>query len=444
MDYTPHSSDGILSLLKETGLNSIDELFKVIPNQFKTSQFNIPKALSESEVLGLLDSIAAKNRIRSPEKNFLGAGKYRHYVPAVIDAMIQRGEFLTAYTPYQPEASQGTLQLIFEYQTLISELTGLPIANASHYDGATALAEAVGMCMEITGKQSIILSELIHPNYIDTVKTYHMAKAPEIIALSSRDGTLDLKALESLLSRGAGQKTACLVVQNPNFHGCIEDIEQIVKIASRHSVITVMSCYPIALAVLKTPGEAGANICVGDGQSLGCYPEYGGPSFGFIATTGDFLRHLPGRLVGQSVDKQGRRAFTLTLQTREQHIRRERATSNICTNQSLYCLRAVCYMALLGSNGLRYIAEQCADRAHYLASKLSSISGVQILYDKPFFNEFVIDLNRDASGVTEKLREAGYAAGLCLDAQKLLLCATEQNTYEEIDKFATAFEKCMK
>ncbi|MBI4243449.1 MAG: aminomethyl-transferring glycine dehydrogenase subunit GcvPA [Planctomycetes bacterium] len=440
MDFTPHTEEDIQRILKDINLKSLDDLFDVIPKDIRYKDPGVPAALTEQEIIELLSEISSKNKIARTGCCFLGAGKYKHYVPAVIDALVSRGEFLTSYTPYQPEVSQGTLQLIFEYQTIVSELTGLPVTNASHYDGATALAEAIGMCLEITGKRKIIIPEALNPNFLHTVRTYHSTKEIEFITLKHDNGAINPAKLVSVFT----DDVAAIVVQNPNFYGVIEDIAAIVAAANRKSIMTIVSTYPVSLALLQSPGDAGAQICVGDGQSLGCYLEYGGPSFGFIATTTDFLRFLPGRIVGQTVDRNDKRVFVLTLQTREQHIRRERATSNICTNQSLYALRSACYMSLLGADGLRDIALQCVERSHVLADKLSRISGVKLPFSSPFFNEFVVEVPTSAHLICERMYNSGYLAGHCLDEKRILVCATEENSYQEIDTYVEFFGKCLK
>jgi glycine dehydrogenase subunit 1 len=395
----------------------------------------ITDPLAESEVLGRLESMAAKNTAAT-KPSFLGAGVYSHFSPTIVDHLIQRSEFFTSYTPYQPEISQGTLQYIFEFQTLVCQLTGMEVANASMYDGSTATAEAYLMAQRVTRRDKIVVAESVHPEYREVAQTYTQHGAAEIVTVpfDPKSGRLaDTSALDD--------KTAALVVQSPNFIGCIEDLQSLADAA--HAVgalLIVVVTEAISFGLLRSPGECGADIVVGEGQSWGVPMSFGGPHVGIFATQEKYVRQMPGRLCGVAYDKNGNRGFVLTLSTREQHIRREKATSNICTNQGLIALAATIYMETMGKKGLREVAEQNAQKAAYAKQKISEIDGFSIAFDAPTFNEFVVRGKRPAADVLERLRSTGgIIGGLALSKyygghdNDILVCVTETNTREQND-----------
>ena len=440
MTYLPHTDADLQSMLRAIGVDSIEELFHDISERFRFPDLDLPKAISELEAMEELDEISDYNLTTAHAAIFLGAGAYNHYIPSVIDHILRRGEFFSAYTPYQPEVSQGTLQSIFEYQSMICGLTGMDVSNASHYDGATALAEATIMAINIGRgrKRRIILSPAIHPQYREVVHTYTQGMGLEIVG---EDTYLDLDALFALVDNN----TAMMAVQSPNFLGQLEDLSGLAeKVQDKNALLCVVT-NPISLGLFTPPGELGADIVVGDGQPLGIPLSFGGPYLGFFATRDRFVRKMAGRLVGETVDKQGKRGYVLTLATREQHIRRARATSNICTNQGLMMLAATVYLATLGKSGLRQVAELCYHRAHYAANQIDGLDDYSLLNDKPFFNEFVIHCPRPVHEVNEYLLEnwgiiGGYDLGADYPAMNdhMLLAVTEMNSREEIDALVTA------
>lgn len=430
MEYIQNSDEDRKQILKAIGIESIDDLFKNIPKEIrdKANPLNLPLPLSELEVLNIMSKLGSKNATNENHFSFLGAGKYNHFIPSVVLELGSRNEFYTAYTPYQPEASQGNLQIIFEYQTMMCELTGMDVSNASHYDGATALCESIGMAIEHTSKRKVIISSAVNPMYRQVIKTILKFKPYEIIECPYKDGVTDPNDISRLIDNN----TACIVIQNPNFFGCIEDMEALSEIAKKHQALSVASVNPVSLAVLKPPGHCGFDIASGDGQPLGNEMSFGGPSFGFIATKSDLVRRLAGRLVGQTTDKQGRRGFVLTLQAREQHIRREKATSNICTNQALMALRATIFLSCLGKQKFVELAKLNLAKAHYLASKLSN----KLVFKQPFFNEFVIRAGENANFEKEKILP-GVDLGKFYPELKgcLLVCVTEKLTKETLDRY---------
>lgn len=423
-------------MLGVIGLSNADELFRSIPRDMQLGRrLNITDALAESEVIASMESMAAKNTAAT-KPSFLGAGVYSHFSPTIVDHLIQRSEFFTSYTPYQPEISQGTLQYIFEFQTLVCQLTGMEVANASMYDGSTAMAEAYLMAQRVTRRDKIVVADSVHPEYREVARTYTQHGAAEIVSVpfdeeAGRVG--DLSALDD--------KTAALVVQSPNFFGCIEDLTALAEKA--HAVgalFVVVVTEAISFGLLKSPGSCGADIVVGEGQSWGVPMGFGGPHVGLFATQENFVRQMPGRLCGVAYDKNGNRGFVLTLSTREQHIRREKATSNICTNQGLIALAATIYMETMGKKGLQEVAMQNAQKAAYAAQEIARVEGYALPFSAPRFNEFVVRGRRSATEVLERLRSTGgIVGGLALSKyynghdNDFLVCVTETNTREEID-----------
>jgi glycine dehydrogenase subunit 1 len=371
----------------------------------------------------------------------LGAGSYDHFIPAVVDMVSSRSEFYTAYTPYQPEASQGSLQAFFEYQTLVTQLTGMDVSNASLYDGGSAAAEAVLMAMHTTGRKRVVMAASVHPEYRETVTTYAENLGVDWVTVDAPNGSVAIDQLAAAVN----DQTACVLVQHPNFFGCLEEVEQIAEIAHRNGALFVVAVDPISLGVLKRPGDYGADIVIAEGQSLGNPMAFGGPYLGMMACREQFLRRMPGRLVGQTVDRRGNRCWVLTLQTREQHIRREKATSNICTNQGLYALRATVYLSLMGPQGMHDVANLCLQKAHYAAERLAAVPGVSLVFQRPMYKEFAIRISgRSVDAVIEKAKQCGIFAGVSLGRwypqfnDCLLIAVTEKRTKEEIDRLAAA------
>ncbi len=429
-------------MLQRIGAASVGDLFSAIPAELRLGRpLEVPPALEELELTAHLQRLAGWNLPAGEAVCFLGGGSYDHFIPAVVDAVAGRGEFYTAYTPYQAEASQGSLQTFFEFQTLICELMGLDVANASLYEGASAVVEAVLMATGVTGRQGkILVADSVHFEYRQALATYLANLELRIQTLPTPAGFLDPDDLKKELD----DQTACVVVQHPNFFGNLEEVEALAAAAHARGALFVVSCDPISLGLLKRPGQYGADIAVAEGQCLGTPMGYGGPYLGLLACRQEFVRKIPGRLVGQTVDRQGRRCWVLTLQTREQHIRREKATSNICTNQGLIALRATVYLAALGPQGLRETAELCLRKAHYAAEQLAGVPGVKRRFDRPFFKEFVLELPGPVPEVLQTLREAGYHAGLPLGRwypeldRCISVAVTERRTRAEIDGLTAA------
>ena len=384
--FIPNTESQRKEMLNEIGVENIEDLFKDIPNKCLYNQaFNIPEGISELEVTEKLQNISTKNRVF--DKVLLGAGAYKHYIPSTVSSIASKEEFLTSYTPYQGEISQGILQSIFEYQTMICEITGMQYSNASVYDGATAAAEAVNMCVD--KKHDVILvSETVDKRILDTILTYNIGKDRKVEIIPMNEGETDKEALKDMMS----EKNACLLIQQPNYYGILENVEEIERIVHESGAKLIMSCYPTSLGMLKTPGEYGADIAVGDGQPLGLDIAYGGPYLGFMATNKDMFRKLPGRIVGQTLDNKGKISYVLTLQAREQHIRREKASSNICSNQAHCALKVAIYLSTLGKKGFYEVAVQCTSKANYMQMQLSKI-GLKLVYEKPYFNEFITYCN---------------------------------------------------
>lgn len=435
MRYIPNSPEERDEMLTFVGLNNAAELFRSIPQDLQLNrQLKVTEPLAESEVIAAMEAMAAKNTAAT-KPSFLGAGVYSHFSPTIVDHLIQRSEFFTSYTPYQPEISQGTLQYIFEFQTLVCQLTGMEVANASMYDGSTAMAEAYLMAQRVTRRDKIVVADTVHPEYREVAKTYaqHGDTVIETVGYDAETGRVgELSSLDD--------KTAALVVQSPNFFGCVEDLDALA--AQAHAVgalFVVVVTEAISFGLLKTPGECGADIVVGEGQSWGVPMGFGGPHVGLFATQEKYVRNMPGRLCGVAYDKNGNRGFVLTLSTREQHIRREKATSNICTNQGLIALAATIYMEAMGKKGLQEVAMQNAQKAAYAKQQIAGIEGFSIPFSSPTFNEFVVRGPRPASEILESVREKGIVGGLALSKyygghdNDFLVCVTETNTKEQID-----------
>ena len=413
-------------MLEEIG-QSWENLFAAIPKDLRTDKLALAAGKSELSVKEEMLKLAAENRVFST--CFLGAGSYKHYIPAVVDSLANRQEFLTAYTPYQAELSQGILQAIFEYQTMICQLTGLDASNASVYDGATACAEAINMCRD-KDKYKMLVSSTINPWYLETINTYFRFNKIKIVTIPQKDGATDIAALAALLD----EKTMGVLVQSPNYYGIWEDCLGIGELSHAKKAAFVLCANPLSFALSASAKELGADICVGDAQPFGMELAYGGPYLGYMSCTKEYQRKLPGRIVGQTVDKQGRTAYVLTLQAREQHIRREKATSSICSNQANCALRCAIYLATVGSRGLKEIASQSYQKAHYMAEQLSKLPGYRLKYDRSFFNEFVIESEQSATMIIEELLQCDILPGLKLSENEILWCTTECNSKEEIDR----------
>ena len=429
-------------MLDAIGVGSVAELFVPVPEDLRLKGLDLPAGISEMEAVALLEELSRRMRENAPELSFMGGGAYEHFTPSVVDAMISRSEFYTAYTPYQPEVSQGTLRAIFEFQTMICELTGMEVANASMYDGASALAEAVLMSVRINGGTRVLLPGSLHPFYRKVVETYVRGIELEIVEIPwTAAGTLELERVRAELNGD----TAAVVVQNPNFLGVLEPLDEIGALVSPAPTAFVAAVNPISLGVIRPPGDFGADIVVGDGQPLGLPLSYGGPYVGFFATREQHIRRMPGRVCGQTRDVDGKRGFVLTLQTREQHIRRERATSNICTNQTLCATAATVYLSALGPKGLREVGLLNWNRSHRASEALCALEGVSLKFSGPTFNEFVLETDRKASEVLSALRREGIAAGIDLGRffpeldRCILTCVTETKTEADIDRLVAAW-----
>jgi glycine dehydrogenase subunit 1 len=446
--YLLNTPDDREAMLKAIGVSSIEDLFAPIPAELRLGRpLDVPPAMPEMDLTAHIAALGAKNRPAGDLVCFLGGGAYDHFVPTVVDAVAGRGEFYTAYTPYQAEASQGTLQAIFEYQTLMCQLTGLEVANASLYEGGSAVAEAMLMALGVTGRTGdVLVAESVHPEYRQTLATYAANLDCRVRVLPTPDGFLD----PGDVAAAVNDQTVCVIAQSPNFFGHLEEMQAIGEAARKAGAVFVASFDPISVGLLKRPGDYGADIAVAEGQGLGTALGYGGPYLGILACRGDkeYLRKIPGRLVGQTVDRNGKRCWVLTLQTREQHIRREKATSNICTNQGLLALRAAVYLTALGPQGLKETAELCLRKARYAAEQLTRVAGVSLKFRTPFFKEFTLAVKGDVAEVLAALREAGYLAGLPLwrwyprFADGLTVAVTEKRTKGEIDGLAAALRQC--
>lgn len=435
MLYLPHTSEDIASMLGAVGLKHLDDLFSIVPEDCRCKEdLNLPEALSEWELNEHMAGLSNKMSVFPEYKVFIGAGSYEHFIPASVSYLLSRSEFMTSYTPYQPEMSQGTLQAIYEYQTLAARLLGMEVATASHYDGATALAESLLMAVRITGRTKVAVSSLVHPLYRRVVKTYFEPTRYEVLELPYLNiGLTDLSVLDGM------DDLAAIAVQSPNFFGCIENLQAVGQKAHDMEALFVTSfTEALAYGLLKSPGSQGADIVCGEGQSLGIPRSFGGPALGMLATSKKYMRKLPGRLVGQTKDLDGKRGFVLTLATREQHIRREKATSNICTNNSLCALAAAMYMASVGGTGIRELAHLNHDKAEYLKSHLKA-AGFNICFDSPTFNEFVVEFPPGFESTCSRLLEKKIVPGLSLAtyypelANHYLLCVTETKSREDMD-----------
>jgi glycine dehydrogenase subunit 1 len=429
--YIPSTVDEQAEMLAALGIDSIDQLFADIPDEFRNPTLDLPAPLSELEIQQELGQMAGKNRPMGSGPSFLGAGAYNHFIPAIVKALITRGEFLTAYTPYQAEASQGTLQVIYEFQTLICNLYDMEVANAGMYDGATSLAEATLMACRVTKREKVALADSISPAYIDVIRTYCQSQDIVVEVVDPTNPSLD-------------GETACLVLQYPNYFGYIEDQQKLVDAAHAQGALAVVSCDPTAMGMLQTPGHYGADIVTGNGQPLGIPASYGGPYVGLFAAKQEFIRQMPSRLSGRTVDKNGKTGYVLTLQTREQHIRRERATSNICTNEALYALACTIYLAAMGKQGMRQVAELCYHKAHYAAAQIGELPGYSLPISGSFFQEFVVQCPTSPTEINKKLMERNILGGLDVSEKVpngMLLCVTEMNSKEDIDALVAALSE---
>jgi len=440
--YIPNSPEERAEMLSSIGLASAEHLFDSIPSELRLkSPLKTPAALSEIELLARFEGMGARNA-GANRISFLGAGAYSHYIPTIVDHILSRSEFFTAYTPYQPEISQGTLQTIFEFQTLVCQLTGMEVANASMYDGSTGLAEAVLMAERVTRRSKVVATEAIHPQYLEVVRTYvqHAGIDLELVSFDGESGQAGQKLADSI-----DDKTAAVIVQSPNFFGCVEDLAAFANAAhAKGALLIVAVTEAISFGLLKSPGACGADIVVAEGQSFGVPLSFGGPYVGLFATKEKYARQIPGRLVGEAYDKQGRRGFVLTLATREQHIRREKATSNICTNEGLIALAATVYLETMGKRGMREVAEQCIQKAAYAARSIRELGGFELPYSGPYFNEFVVRAPSNAAKILSRLgKEKNIEGGVALAQffpereNDFLVCVTETNTREQIDKLVS-------
>ena len=446
MSFIPNSDQDRLSMLQKIGVQEFGDLIKTIPDDvlFK-GELDLPEPLNELDVKRALDSMSRDNANCDDNICFLGGGAYDHYVPAAVNHILQRSEFYTAYTPYQPEVSQGTLQSIYEYQTMICELTGMDVANASMYDGGSALAEAALLACATTRRNQILVSATVNPNYIDIIKTYCHGRDIDVVTLPRQGQIVSVDALLSKIS----EKTAAVIYQHPNYLGYLEPVNDISELTQNAGALLVSSNDPISLAIMKPPAEYQVDIATGEGQALGNAMNFGGPYLGIFASTSQFIRKIPGRIVGKTVDKNGQSGFVLTLQTREQHIRREKATSNICTNQGLNALAATVYVALMGKQGLSEIAAQCLQKSHYLADEINKLDGFGIKFDAPFFKEFVVQTSKPVENVIKVCRDNKVFAGIPLknydsNLSDCFLCAvTEKRTKKEMDTFVNILRELL-
>lgn len=430
--YFPHTPSDMQAMLDKIGIKSLDELYAEVPESIRfKGEYDLDNAMSEQEIRNLFAALGRENK---QLVCFAGAGVYDHYTPAVVPSIISRSEYLTSYTPYQAEISQGTLHYIFEYQSMMAELTGMDISNASMYDGSTATAEAVMMAAAASKKsKKVIISSTVDPKTLDVVRTYAHFHGIEIEMIDAKDGATDKEDFGKKIAAGG---VAGVVVQQPNYFGVVEDYNGFADAAHANKALMIMNCVAADLAVLKTPGEWGADIAVGDGQSLGIPMSFGGPYVGFMCCTEKLIRKMPGRIVGMTRDNRGQRAFVLTLQAREQHIRRQKATSNICSNESLMALFVTVYMSLMGKNGLREAAELSYAGAHYLYDKLISTGHFTAAYNRPFFNEFCVKYNGNADVLQKHLADEGFFGGIKLADDTIMFAVTEKRTKEEIDRLA--------
>ena len=428
--FFPQTKEEIEQMLKQAGMNSLDDLYADVPEQIRfRGEYDLPDPMSETEIRSLFEKLGEKNRRLTV---FAGAGCYDHYTPAVVPNIISRSEFLTSYTPYQAEISQGTLHYIFEYQSMMAELTGMDVSNASMYDGSTATAEAAIMALASTKKtDTVLVSASVDPKVLNVVKTYAHFHGFNVEIIAENDGATDKAKMDARLEKGG---VAGVIVQQPNYHGIVEDFSGFADSCHAHKSLFIVNSVPADLALLKTPGEWGADVAVGDGQSLGIPMAFGGPSVGYMCCTEKLMRKMPGRIVGKTVDNRGQRVFVLTLQAREQHIRRQKATSNICSNESLMALFVTIYMSVMGKEGVKEAAQMSYDGAHYLHDALIATGLFSDKYERPFFNEFCVKYNGDVDRLQQRFIENGILGGVKVDADTLMFAVTEKRTKEEIDK----------
>ncbi|HNQ70898.1 aminomethyl-transferring glycine dehydrogenase subunit GcvPA [Mesotoga prima] len=440
--YLPQTKKDIDEMMEVVGVKSISELFSDIPERFEVD-ISLPESKDEFTVLRDLSELSKRNLTLNDMSVFRGAGVYKHFVPSAVQAIASRGEFLTAYTPYQAEVSQGTLQMLFEFQTMICELTGMEVANSSMYDGASAVAEAALMAVRVKGGKKVLVSEALHPEYVETIKTYCFGSDIDVetVAFDSESGQIDVTDLQNKLT----EDISGFVLGYPNFFGIIENLSEIRSTIGEHTMM-IVSTNPIALGILEAPGMLGADIVVGDGQPLGNAPSFGGPGLGFFASKESYIRKMPGRIIGETKDNDGRTGYVMVLQTREQHIRRSKATSNICSNHAFNALIASIYMSMIGSEGLREIAKRSFDKAHYLSERISRTDHVSLVFTGPFFNEFVARFDCDLKEFNKELLKDKILGPLELERfnEKLkdcgLICTTEANLNEEVEFFAGRLE----
>ena len=446
MTYLFNTPDQRREMLRTIGAESIDELFQQVPADCRLARpLELPPALTEMELERTVRTLAGKNVAGGDRVCLMGGGVYDHFIPAAVDEVVSRGEFYTAYTPYQAEASQGSLQAFFEYQSLVCRLTGMDVSNASLYEAGTAVSEAAFMAMRVTGRhEKVVVLGSVHPEYRQVLATYLSNLECELVVVDAHHGTVDPADLKKLLD----DRTACLIFQHPNFFGCLEEPEELCRQARSVGALSVVAFDPISLGILRRPGEYGADVAVAEGQSLGIPMQYGGPFLGIFTCRNEFVRKMPGRLVGRTTDRQGRPCYVLTLQAREQHIRREKATSNICTDQGLLALRATAYLSLVGPQGLKEAAELCCRKAHYAAERLTRIPGIQLAFDRPFFKEFTLRCAGGVEAFCARARDAGFDLGPTLPrfgeavddslSDALLVAVTEKRTKREIDELVAA------
>ncbi|HIU64937.1 MAG TPA: aminomethyl-transferring glycine dehydrogenase subunit GcvPA [Candidatus Avacidaminococcus intestinavium] len=443
--YLPHTVEDRKEMLAAIGVTEAMDLFCDIPEEMRVEGLlNLPGPLSEAELAQYFKTLAAANVNLEEYACFLGAGAYDHYVPSTVDHVLRRSEFYTAYTQYQPEISQGYLQALWEYQSMICELTGMAVANASMYDGATALAEAAIMAAQATKRTEIVTLRSVHPHYREVLSTYVKDFGYSVKEVNFVDGVTAPSVLEEALDK----KVGAVIIQTPNFFGCVEELAALIKVIHAVGALVIVVTDPMALGVLEAPGKVGADIVVGEGQPLGLALNFGGPYIGFLATTAKLMRKLPGRIVGQTVDSNGKRGFVLTLQAREQHIRREKATSNICSNEALCALAVAVYLATLGKKGFKEVAEQCLQKAHYAAERITNTGGGSKVFQAPFFKEFVIKVPQPVATVNDYLLKQKIIGGLDLGeyypelAGSMLVCVTEKRTKAQIDALVAGLEAC--
>lgn len=443
MHYHPLTEEDRREMLQAIGVGSFEDLLAVIPSKLRARDISVAEATNEQELRREIGKIAGANRTQQNTLSFLGGGSYEHFIPAALPQLLGRNEFYTAYTPYQPEASQGTLQAIFEYQSLIAELTGMSVSNASHYDGATSLAEAGLLALRQTGRRKLLVARSVHPDYRQVLQTYIHAADFTIEEFGfEKDGKFNRKEFEGLFSEEVGG----VIFQTPNFLGVIENLEGVADEVHTQGALLILSSNPISLGVLRPPGEWGADLAVGEGQPLGIPAGFGGPYLGYFAATRELVRKIPGRLAGMTIDREGKRAFVLTLQAREQHIRRERASSNICTNEGLCALATCIYLTLLGKEGIREVGELNLDRAHYLREAIGGLKGFRVERAAPIFNEFVVTSDKPFSEIQARLIPQGILPGIEFGRyypemeDSFLVCATETKTREDLDRFVRALK----